>query len=58
MKLTKIYILLTIVIGITACEDPIDVALDQAETLIVVDGFINDLPTDQIIKISSSQAYF
>jgi len=60
MNNTYIYILglVSVLLVMNACEDPIDVELNEGDTLIVVDGFLNDLPEDQIIKISSSQTYF
>lgn len=42
----------------TGCEDPIDVALDDAPRLLTVDAWINDLPVDQVITLSRSQSFF
>ena len=42
-----------------SCEDPIDVTLDEAERLLVVDAWLDDIPgKDQIIRLSYSQPYF
>ena len=41
-----------------SCEDPIDVELMDAETLLVVDAFLNNVDSVQVIKITNSQAFF
>lgn len=42
---------------LNACEDPIDLDLEQKEDFVVIDAFINNLPGKQIIKISKSTPY-
>lgn len=42
----------------TACEDTIDVNLDEGDPLLVVDAWINDLPQEQVILLSLTQSYF
>lgn len=55
-------ILLTILslssIAFTACEDVIDVELNQGQTLLVVDGMITNEVKPQKIKLSTTAAYF
>ncbi|MBL6445061.1 DUF4249 domain-containing protein [Fulvivirga sp. 29W222] len=41
-----------------ACEDTIDVDLDKADPVLVVDAWINDKPEDQVIRLTMSQPYF
>lgn len=41
-----------------SCEDIIDIDLAEADTVLVVDGWINDLPETQSITLSLSQPYF
>lgn len=42
----------------TSCEDPIDITLDQGESQLVVDAFINNLNEKQIVKLMMSTPYF
>ncbi|MEM6359692.1 MAG: DUF4249 domain-containing protein [Bacteroidota bacterium] len=44
--------------GLLGCEDPIDVTLEEAEPVLVVDAWINNKPELQIIKLSMAQPYF
>lgn len=54
-----LYIILIIgAISLHSCEDPIDVELEDAETLVTVDGWINGNPESQTIRLTSSQPYF
>ena len=41
-----------------SCEDPIDVTLAEADPLLVVDGWIDNRPGTQEIKLTSSQPFF
>ena len=43
---------------LTSCEDPIDVNLIEAEPLLVVDAWLNNTDSIQVIKLTSSQPYF
>ena len=51
-------IFFTILLGLTSCEDVIDVELANGESQLVVDGFVNNLPKDQIIRLTNSAPYF
>lgn len=57
MKKLK-YILFGLVFFQLACEDPIEVELDQGEPLLVVDAWLNNFTETQTIKLSLSQPYF
>lgn len=56
----KIYLALFILstLAFQACEDVIDVTLDQGETLLVVEGMITNENKTQKIKLSSTAPYF
>ena len=50
-----------LVVGFTiclGCEDVIDIQTDDAPTQITVDAWINNLPSDQFIRLTESQPYF
>ena len=47
----KIFLFLFGALLFTSCEDPIDIELDQGESQLVVDAFINNLSDKQIIKL-------
>lgn len=40
------------------CQDTIDIALDDAPQLLVVDAWLNNLPEPQTIRLTLSQPYF
>ena len=51
-----IFVLLAILV--LGCEDVIDIQTDDAPIQISVDAWINNLPTDQTIRLTRSQPYF
>ena len=53
-----LYILVILTAVLSSCEDPIDVTLIEAEPLLVVDAWLNDIDETQVIKLTSSQPYF
>lgn len=57
IELLKLIVLVGIV-SLQSCEDPIDVELEIAESLITVDAWINANAEDQTIRLTQSQAYF
>lgn len=58
MRIITALILLIACISFYACEDVIEVELDEADQVYVVDGWISNLDGGQVIQISQSQAYF
>jgi len=42
----------------TACEDVIELELEDTESVIVVDAWLNDIDTIQTIRLTQSQVYF
>ncbi|MBX2872712.1 MAG: DUF4249 domain-containing protein [Saprospiraceae bacterium] len=57
-RLFQVLALLGISIGLWNCQDTIDVALDDAPQLLVVDAWLNNLPETQTIRLSLTQPYF
>ncbi len=54
-------LMLLVVLGFfvfSACEDVIDVELQEGETSLVVDGWIDNLAREQVITLTLSQAFF
>ena len=54
----KILLLACLVVLATACEDVINVSLDESEPVLAIDGFITDQPGTQLIRVTQTQAYF
>jgi hypothetical protein len=54
----KFLFLALFAILISSCEDPIDIDLDQGESQLVVDGFVNNLNQKQTIRLTMSSPYF
>lgn len=52
------FIALFLIIGLSSCEDVIQVKLDKGEPVITIDAFINDLPTLQKIRLTKTSDYF
>src|SRR6187402_904510 len=50
--------ILATLFSFVACETEIDPTLEYAESLIAVDGFINNKPGPQVIKVMLTQSYF
>ena len=53
-------VLLTFIAGFmtVSCEDEISPNLESAQSIVVIDAWINNKPEDQHIKITSTQSYF
>lgn len=58
MKRYPILFLLATIIGLSSCQDVIDVKLDQGPALLAVDGYITNQPGPYTITISKTAAYF
>ncbi|MEM9391989.1 MAG: DUF4249 family protein, partial [Bacteroidota bacterium] len=54
----RLLVIIALASGLLGCEDPIDVTLEEAEPVLVVDAWINNKPELQIIKLSMAQPYF
>ncbi|MEL6987671.1 MAG: DUF4249 domain-containing protein, partial [Bacteroidota bacterium] len=60
-KISKLKYISTVIILLfvaSACQDVIDVSLEEVDDQVVVDAWINTLPQDQTIKLQFSQGYF
>lgn len=60
MKISNLKYLFVILLLITlsSCEDVIDVDLDNGKSQLVVDAFVNNLPENQVIRLTISAPYF
>jgi hypothetical protein len=50
--------LLIVVPFLSSCEDPVQIKLDEGESLIVVDAFVTDANESQTIRLTESAPYF
>jgi hypothetical protein len=41
-----------------SCEDVIQIKLDEGSKLYVIDAFVNDLRTEQVIRVTTNDSYF
>ena len=41
-----------------SCEDVIQIDLDEGSKLFVIDAFVNDLPQDQLVRVTLNDSYF
>ncbi len=56
--MNKLLTILTVALLIGACEDQINPTLQEAPPVTVIDAFINNLDSTQIVRITQTQAYF
>ena len=53
------FLIVTLVLSaFTSCQDVIQIKLDEGSKLYVIDAFINDLRTNQKIRVVTSDSYF
>jgi hypothetical protein len=57
-KISKIFLWLPVLAGLLACEDVVQVDLVAGQSQLVVDGFVNNNPTPQTIRLTLSAPYF
>ncbi len=58
MKITHLITIFFVVLGLTSCEDVIDVKLEEGETQLAVDGWITDQPGPYTIRLTTTAPYF
>ncbi|MES2513318.1 MAG: DUF4249 domain-containing protein [Bacteroidota bacterium] len=58
MKTIKLFLSLCIVLALTSCEDVIQVKLDQGTPLLNVDAFVNDMRSQQKVRLTYTDNYF
>ena len=54
----KYFLLILIVLSLTSCEDVIQVKLDKGTPLVTVDAFVNDMRSQQKIRLTYTDNYF
>lgn len=57
LKCMTLFGLVLVLFSGSACEDTINPNLEDADPVLVVDGWINDKPEAQVIKLTMSQPY-
>jgi hypothetical protein len=58
MKAIKTVLFILVVIGFTSCEDVIQVKLDQGDPIITIDAFLNDMRSQQKVRLTFTNGYF
>lgn len=58
MKATKLFIFILTVITLSSCEDVIQVKLDEGEPIITIDAFLNDMRSEQKVRLTYTDGYF
>lgn len=58
MKTIKLFIFLLTVIVFSSCEDVIQVKLDEGDPIITIDAFINDMRSQQKVRLTYTDSYF
>ena len=58
MKTLKLFIFILTVITFTSCEDVIQVKLDEGVPMVTVDAFINDMRSQQKVRLTYTDGYF
>lgn len=54
----KLFLVCSLALVFSSCEDVVQVKLDEGSKLYVIDAFINDLRADQVVKITNNSSYF
>jgi len=54
----KLYLLAIAIFSLSSCEDPVDLSIEPGESQIVVDGFISNLNTAQVITVKQTKEFF
>jgi hypothetical protein len=57
-KIFKLLIISLFTLAFTSCEDVVQIKLDEGSKLYVVDAFINDQLTQQVVKVTTNDSYF
>lgn len=58
MKMRHLIFIVVAVLALQACEDQVDVQLEDAPEALVVDAWINNKDEVQVIKLTKTQPYF
>ncbi|MES2566468.1 MAG: DUF4249 domain-containing protein [Bacteroidota bacterium] len=58
MKTVKLFLCLLTVFMLTSCEDVIQVKLDEGDPMVTIDAFINDMRSQQKVRLTYTDPYF
>lgn len=58
MKTIKLFLFIIGVVLFTSCEDVIQVKLDEGDPMINIDAFINDMRSQQKVRLTYTDSYF
>lgn len=58
MKTIKLFFALATIIAFTSCEDVIQVKLDKGDPIITIDAFVNDMRSQQKVRLTYTDSYF
>ncbi len=58
MKNLNILFAILTIFTLTSCEDVVQIKLDEGTPMITIDGFVNDLRTNQTIRLTYTDNYF
>lgn len=58
MRQYYVLLLSGLLVLLTACEDEITPALEEADPILVVDAWITDQPEPQVVRLTQTQPYF
>jgi hypothetical protein len=54
----KIFLFVTGLLFLSSCENVIQIKLDEGSKIYVIDAFVNNLRTDQVIRVTTNDSYF
>ena len=54
----NLFLLAITLFTLNSCEDPVDLSIEAGESQIVVDGFINNMDTAQVITLKQTKEFF
>lgn len=57
-KIFKFLIFGLVIVSFASCEDVVQIKLDEGSKLYVIDAFVNDLQSPQIIRVTTNDTYF
>jgi len=58
MKAIKTVLFILLVVSFTSCEDVIQVKLDEGQPIVTVDAFVNDMRSQQKVRLTYTDSYF
>ncbi len=54
----KLAYIIPLIIFFISCENVVQIKLDEGSKLYVIDAFISDLRTDQVVRVTTNDSYF